>query len=73
MNSIFFLSSPFNNDSSDNKRILTEASPGLLGHQQAFSGWIDTTALSSVFDVMEVLDPPLLIFLEDSFILAKTF
>ena len=75
MNSIFFLSSPFNNDSSDNKRILTEASPGLLGHQQAFSGWypIDTTPLSSVFDVMEVLDPPLLIFLEDSFILAKTF
>ena len=29
----FFLSCPFNNDSSDNKRILSEASPVLLGHQ----------------------------------------
>ena len=26
----FFLSSPFNNDSSDNKRILSEVNPGLL-------------------------------------------
>ena len=28
----FFLSSPFNNDSSDIERILSEVSPGLLGH-----------------------------------------
>ena len=28
----FFLSSPFNNDSLDNKRILSEANPGLSGH-----------------------------------------
>ena len=36
MNSIFFFfqSSPFNDDSSDNKRILSEASPRLLGHQR---------------------------------------
>ena len=67
MNSIF-LSSPFNNDSSDNKRILSEVSPGLLGHQRLFTGWkpLDTTTMSSFFDVMKVLDPLLLNFVEDS-------
>ena len=67
MNSIF-LSSPFNNDSSDNKRILSEVSPGLLGHQRLFTGWLplDTTTLSSFFGVMKVLDPLLLNFVEDS-------
>ena len=51
MNSIFFLPSPFNNDSSDNKRILSEVIPGLLGHQRLFTGWkpLDTTTMSSFF------------------------
>ena len=39
MNSIFFLSSPFNNDSSDNERILSEVGPVLLGQQRLFTGW----------------------------------
>ena len=39
MNIIFFLSSPFNNDSSDNEKILSEVSPGLLGQQLLFIGW----------------------------------
>ena len=34
---IFFLSSPLNNDLSAKKKILSEASPGLLGHQQLFT------------------------------------
>ena len=41
---VFFLSSLSNNDSSDNKRILSEASPGLLGNQRLYlvagSYWI---------------------------------
>ena len=36
MNSVFDFSL---NDSSDNKRILCEASPGLLIHQRLFTGW----------------------------------
>ena len=62
----FFLSSPFNNDSSNNKRILSEVSPGLLGHQQLFTSWypLDNTTLSSFSDVMKVLDPLLLNFVE---------
>ena len=72
---IFFLSSPLNNDSSANKKILSEASPGLLGHQQLFTGQypLDTTTLSSFFDVMKVLDSLLLIFVEDPFVLIKKF
>ena len=34
----FCLSSPFNNDSSDNKRILSKASLGLLEDQRLFTG-----------------------------------
>ena len=72
MNSIF-LSSPFNNDSSDNKRILSEVSPGLLGHQQLFNGWLplDTTTLSSFFDFIKVLHPILLNFVEDLYLNKK--
>ena len=70
-----FLSSPFNNDLSDNKRILSEASAGLLEYQRLFTGWqpLDTTTLSSFFDVMEILDQLMLNFVEDSFILTKSF
>ena len=67
MNSIF-LSSPFNNESSDNKRILYRVIPGLLGHQRLFVGWylLDTATLSSYFDVIKVVDPVLLNFVEHS-------
>ena len=67
MNSIF-LSSPFNNDSSDNKRILSEVSPGLLGHQRPLTGWqpLDTTTLGSFLVVIKVLEPLLLNFVYDS-------
>ena len=38
MNS-FFLSSSSNNDTLDIKRILPEASPGLMGHHRLLSDW----------------------------------
>ena len=71
----FFSVFSFNNDSSDNKRILSEVNPGFLGHQRLFTGWqpLDTTTLSSFFDVMEILDQLMLNFVEDSFILTKSF
>ena len=61
----FFLSSHSNNDLSDNKRMLSEVSPGLLGHQQLLSDWwpLCTTTLSFTFDVMEVLEDPVLLIL----------
>ena len=71
----FFLSSPFNDDSSDNERILSEVSPVLLGQQRLFTGWqpIDTTTLSSFFDVMKVFDPLLLNFVDDFIFTKKSF
>ena len=63
MNSIFSQCSPSNNESSYNKTILSEATLGLLGYQRLFSASqpFHTTTLSSIFDVVEALDPLLLI------------
>ena len=69
MNSIFFLCSPINIDSLDKKESYLRRvhdSSGINDYLAAGSQ-LDITIMSSVFDVMEVLDPLLLILVEDSF------